>query len=124
MVIAEGPARIRDRRVRIDLITRSKAQGALLTPYDVVAVLRQPTDEDMKEQRLLKKQRARQWVNHVQALGKEYIQLSEKGEVSDCEKGLTGNWSITNAMHQLFGHHDQHGSYDQSEPKLEPDKMN
>lgn len=78
-LVAEGPAKFKDGKVRIRGTTRTM-DHVNLPPNEVIAELRTPTPNDRKEKRLLRKARAKALVNNLQALGSGH--LVEDSELS------------------------------------------
>ena len=71
--VAEGPAKIRNGKVKLFVCTDSPDEDVVLDTHEVIAELCEPTPEEIKIQEDIRAWRLHSLVSNAQALGTEYI---------------------------------------------------
>ena len=95
VMVAEGPAKIVDGKVKLFVCTNNPDEEVVLDTHEVLAELSEPTEEDLKFQSDIRAWRFETLVRNTQALGTEYIsELVEHSkfpaELVKEEKGVNG----------------------------------
>ena len=74
VIVAEGPAKIVNGKVRVFACTRDQDSKAALGSLETIARLHESTPEDDKEQELIRKWRIQALQQNTEALGVDYLE--------------------------------------------------